>query len=188
MSDKKLLMQGVMNFFFKKEEGKCLSNFWECDVVIMDEGEVREYGSGENCFHGEKFLRIGKLCEDEKRKKELLEYGRKFLKGLCVTDGSVVKKMGRKFVLSKEELGLWYGLSIGVQKEICKYKFENYEEVREELVKSRGRVLIHPALRCSEEKLRTRLWEGKGIVVNGKIEVIGRNMLGDLWMEWREKL
>jgi predicted NAD-dependent protein-ADP-ribosyltransferase YbiA (DUF1768 family) len=72
--------------------------------------------------------------------------------------------------------------------EICKYKFENYEEVREELVKSRGRVLIHPAMRCSEEKVRTRLWDGKGIVVDGKIEVIGRNMLGNLWMEWREKI
>ena len=92
MSDKKLLAQGVMNFFFKKDEGKCLSNFWECDVVIMDEGEVREYGSGENCFHGEKFIRVGKLCEDENRKRELLEYGRKFLKGVCVTDGNVVKK------------------------------------------------------------------------------------------------
>ena len=83
---------------------------------------------------------------------------------------------------------MWYGLSIGVQMEICKYKFENYEEVREELVKSRGRVLIHPAMRCSEEKVRTRLWDGKGIVVDGKIEVIGRNMLGNLWMEWREKI
>jgi hypothetical protein len=101
MNNKKLLTQEVMNFFFLKEEGKCLSNFWECDVVIMDESEVREYGSGENCFHGEKFIRVGNLCEDEKRKKELLEYGRKFLKGVCKTDGNVVKKMGRKLVLSK---------------------------------------------------------------------------------------
>jgi hypothetical protein len=46
-----------------------------------------------------------------------------------------------------------------------------------------GKVLIHPAMRCSEEKVRTRLWEGKGIVVDGKIEVIGKNMLGKLWME-----
>jgi hypothetical protein len=55
-------------------------------------------------------------------------------------------------------------------------------------VKSRGRVLIHPAMRCSEEKVRTRLWEGKGVVVDSKIVVIGRNMLGNLWMEWREKI
>jgi len=115
--------------------------------MIMDEGEVRKYGSGKNCFHEEKFIRVGKLCEDEKRKRELLEYGRKFLKGVCLKDG-VVKKMGRKFVLRGEELDLWYRLSVDVQLDICKYKFENYEEVKEELVE-------------------------------GKIEVICRNMLGE---------
>jgi hypothetical protein len=29
------------------------------------------------------------------------------------------------------------------------------------------------------------LWEGKGVVCDGKIEVIGGNMLGKLWMELR---
>jgi predicted NAD-dependent protein-ADP-ribosyltransferase YbiA (DUF1768 family) len=187
MSDKKVLMKGVMNFFFKKEEGKCLSNFWECVVRIEDGDEVREYNSGESCFHGEKFVRIGKMCEDEKRKRDLLEYGSRFLRGVCEKDGGVVKKMGRKFLLSKEELELWYRLSVDVQIEICKYKYENYEEVREELVKSKGKVLVHPAMRCSEEKVKTRLWEGKGVVVDGKIEVLGRNMLGNLWMNLRDE-
>jgi hypothetical protein len=31
------------------------------------------------------------------------------------------------------------------------------------------------------------LWEGKGIVCDGKIEVIGGNMLGNLWMELRKE-
>ena len=94
--------------------------------------------------------------------------------------------MGRKFILSKEELELWYRLSIDVQIDICNYKYDNYEEVKEELVKSKGKVLIHPAMRCSEEKVKTRLWEGKGIVVDKKIEVIGKNMLGNLWMKLRD--
>lgn len=42
-------------------------------------------------------------------------------------------------------------------------------------------------MRCSEEKVKSRLWEGKGIVVDGKIEVIGMNMLGKLWMKLREE-
>ena len=174
----------IMNFFYKKEECRSLSNFWECEVRIVDEdGNVRTYDSGECCFHGEKFTRVGRLCEDTNRKKELLEYGNRFLKGNCEKDGSIAKKMGRKFILNKEELDIWYNLGVEVQREICKYKFANYEEVRNDLRKNMGKVLIHPAMRCSEEKVRSRLWEGKGIVVDGKIEVIGKNMLGKLWME-----
>lgn len=186
MSDKKILMDGVMNFFYKKDECKSLSNFWECDVVIFDEGIVREYDSGESCFQGEKFIRVGKLCKDEKRKEELFEYGKKFLKGICEKDASVVKKMGKKFILDKDELELWYIQSINVQVEICNYKFENYENVRNDLYKNKNKILIHPAMRCSEEKVKNRLWEGKGIVVDGKIKVIGKNMLGNLWMKIRD--
>ena len=188
LSDKKLLEEGVINFFFKKEVCRSLSNFWSCDVQILDDDVVRVYGSGENCFHGEKFIRIGQLCENEKRKKELMEYSKKFLKGVGEIDGNKVKKMGRHFILNNDELELWSKISVNVQLEICKYKFEHYEEVRNDLcVVSRGKVLIHPALRCSEENLKKRLWEGKGVVVGGKIEVLGRNMLGNLWMKLRDE-
>jgi predicted NAD-dependent protein-ADP-ribosyltransferase YbiA (DUF1768 family) len=187
MSDKKILTQGVMNFFFKKEEGRCLSNFWECVIRIEDGEEVREYDSGESCFHGEKFVRVGKLCNDEKRRNDLLEYGSRFLKEVCEKDGGLIKKMGRKFNLSNEELNLWYPLSENVQIEICKYKYENYEEVKEELCKSKGKVLVHPAMRCNEEKVKSKIWEGKGIVVDGNVKVIGGNMLGNLWMKIRDE-
>lgn len=186
MTEKRILSQGVINFFFKKEECRSLSNFWECIIVIQDGDEKREYDSGECCFHGEKFIRVGKLCQDENRKNQLLEYGSKFLRGICEKNGALVKKMGRKFILDKNELDLWHILSINVQKDICKYKYDNYAEVRDDLLKSKGKLLIHPAMRCSEEKVKTRLWEGKGIVVDGKIEVIGKNMLGNLWMELRD--
>ena len=186
MSDKKILTQGVINFFFKKEEFKSLSNFWECIIIIKDGNMIREYDSGECCFQGEKFIRVGNICKDENRKKELLEYGNKFSRGVCKKDGVIVKKMGRKFMLDKDELDLWDLLSIDVQNEICKYKYENYEEVRNDLIKSKGKILIHPAMRCSEDKLKSRLWEGKGVFVDGKIEVLGKNMLGKLWMNIRD--
>ena len=95
MNNKKLLNDGVMNFFFKKEECRSLSNFWGSVVVIKDEDERREYSNGESCFHGEKFIRVGKLCTDENRKRDLLEYGRRFM---SVMDPSIAKKMGRKFM------------------------------------------------------------------------------------------
>lgn len=187
MSDKKRLSENVMNFFFRKEEGRCLSNFWECDIKIEDDGEIREYDSGESCFHGEKFIRVGKLCNDENRKNDLLNYGRTFVSGICDKSGAVIKRMGRKFILDQYELNVWSKLSIDVQIEICNYKFDNYNEVRDELCKSMGKILVHPAMRCSEEKVRNRLWEGKGIVVDGKVNVIGMNMLGKLWMNLREE-
>ena len=187
MSDKKMLEERVMNFFFKKEVCRSLSNFWNCDVKILDDGEVREYSSGENCFHGEKFIRIGQLCEDKKRKKDLIEYSKRFLKGVGEMDGNKVKKMGRTFVLDNGELELWSKISVDVQLDICKYKLEHYDEVRNDLyVVSRGKVLIHPAMRCSEENLKKRLWEGKGVVADGQVKVIGRNMLGKIWMGLRE--
>ena len=38
------------------------------------------------------------------------------------------------------------------------------------------------------EKVKTRLWEGKGVVVDVNIEVIGKNMLGNLWMKIRDEI
>ena len=43
------------------------------------------------------------------------------------------------------------------------FKFDNYEEVRNDLRKSMGRVLIHPAMRCSEEKVKTRRKTESGV-------------------------
>ena len=186
MTDASILKFGVLNFFFKKEEAKCLSNFWKSNIIISHNNEVRQYDSGESCFHGEKFIRIGQLCSDDVRKQHLIEYGKRFLIDVCTKDGNVVKKMGRSLILTSNELELWNTLSVCVQEEICKYKFENYLAVRDELQKSKGKILVHPALRCSEDKLKYRLWEGKGIVVDGEIKIVGKNMLGDLWMKLRE--
>ena len=187
LMDKKILDRGVVNFFYKKEEYRSLSNFWECDVVVGG----REYESGEHCFHGEKYRRVGEVCGEENRKRELLEYSDRFVKGMCVyKKGADVKKLGGKkgMRLSEEELRLWGELSLDVQKEISRYKWVMYEEVKNDLKKSVGKVLVHPALRCSEEKLKDRLWEGKGVVREGKVEVVGKNMLGNIWMALREEV
>lgn len=191
IKDKNFLKENIINFFSKKEECRSLSNFWECKIIIQDRntGEIRDYDSGECYFHGEKFYLIGeKTINNEKRKKELIEYSKKFLSGNCEPDGAKVKKMGRNLILTSDELKLWEQLKIDVQKEICEYKFENYEQVRIDLLNSGHKILIHPALRCSEEKLKNNDWCGKAIINNGKIEVIGKNIIGKIWMELRDKL
>lgn len=182
MSQNNILEKGVANFFSGKKEFRSLSNFWENEVVL----EGRTYESGEHCFHGEKYIRLSELCEDE-RKQKLFDYGQTFMKPSPYKTGSMVKKMGGKkgLLLNSNELTLWSSISINVQTDICKFKMENYEEVRQDLLKSKDKVLVHPALRCSEENLKERIWEGKGVVVDGQIVVLGRNLLGQFWMELR---
>jgi hypothetical protein len=69
---------------------------------------------------------------------------------------------------------------------ICKWKYANYEEVRNDLKKSENRILIHPAMRCSLEKLeKSRIWEGRAKIVDGNVVIFGRNLLGNIWMEYR---
>ena len=174
----------IINFFSGKKEYRSLSNFWENDVIVNG----RTYESGEHCFHGEKYIRIGEISS-EKRKKILLEYGKTFLKPSPYTSGAIAKKMGGKkgMLLTPMELKLWEEISVDVQSDICEMKLEYYEEVRDDLKKSGDKILIHPALRCSVERLeRTRFWEGKGIIKDGKVVVLGKNKLGNIWMELRK--
>lgn len=171
-----------INFFSGKKEFRSLSNFWEKEVMI----DGRIYESGEHCFHGEKYIRLSEFCDPE-RKTQLLEYGETFQKPSAYKTGSMAKKMGGKkgLMLKPDELSRWFELSIEVQRNICRFKQENDEEVREDLRKSGTNILVHPALRCSPEKLKDRIWEGKSTVVDGQIVVLGPNRLGQIWMELR---
>jgi hypothetical protein len=75
---------------------------------------------------------------------------------------------------------MWDALSLDVQLAICQWKSTHYEMVRDDLRKSVGKILIHPAMRCSEAKLakvspfgatriNLRFWSDpkKGIEVTG---------------------
>jgi predicted NAD-dependent protein-ADP-ribosyltransferase YbiA (DUF1768 family) len=180
-------LQGtVINFFSGKDAFRSLSNFWEC-VVVLD---GREYESGEHAFHGEKYTRIGELTEDLARRRVLLEYGRTFLRPSQYKTAAVAKRMGGKagLELSGVELQMWGALSFDVQFAICQWKAGRYETVREDLRRSAGKILVHPAMRCSEAKLASRIWEGRAVVQDGRVVVLGRNALGRMWMQMRDDM
>lgn len=180
---KRLFESKVSTFFSKKKELNSLSNFWEGgDVRFEDEGEIRIYRNGESCFHGEKYIQISKFCEDENRKRVLEEYGRTF----GDNTPEVAKKRGGKkgLVLEKNELEIWNFLSWDVQKQICIYKILNFEEVRNDLKKCEGKILVHPAMRCSDEKIKSRIWEGRAVLdEEGNVVIYGENRLGNIWMD-----
>ena len=183
-ADKKMLDDVRINFFGKKEEYKSLSNFSKLEVVIGD-GIV--YDSGEHCIHGEKYRFLGNACEDLKRKELLLSYSEQFRKGSTFGFGAAVKRMGGKngVKLTDVETILWQTVCVDVQRQICEYKFDNYEVVRDDLHKSRGKLLVHPAMRCSDAKVLGKIWCGRAKVVDGKVVIIGQNILGVLWMDLR---
>jgi predicted NAD-dependent protein-ADP-ribosyltransferase YbiA (DUF1768 family) len=172
----------AIHFFSGKKEFRSLSNFWEREVVV----DGHTYESGEHAFHGEKYRLLSEDCEPE-RKQQLFEYSQTFMKPSLYKTGASVKRMGGKkgMPLSPEELSKWYILSLEVQRNICRWKLEHEEEVRQDLKKSGTQLLIHPALRCSEEKVKERIWEGRCVIVDGNPVVLGQNRLGQIWMDLR---
>ncbi len=181
-----LLKQGVVNFFSGKSALRCLSNFWECEVVV----DGRVYESGEHAFHGEKYTRLGALCEEPARQRALLDHGSAFRRPSPYKTGAIAKRMGGKrgVLLSDVELGRWGSISMHVQFDICQWKLDHHAIVRADLLSTKNMLLVHPALRCSEAKLASRIWDGKGVVQDGRIVVLGRNELGRMWMQLRDDM
>ncbi len=167
----------MITFFSGKKEYRSLSNFWEKDLTVNG----RVYESGEHCFHGEKYTQLGELYGSEK----LIEYGKTFQKPSAYPVAMAKRKGGKKgLCLTLEQLKDWYGISLEVQRQICLAKLQE-EEVQADLRKSGDKLLIHPAMRCSEEKVKERIWEGRAVVVDDKLVVLGGNRLGQIWMDLR---
>jgi len=87
--------------------------------------------------------------------------------------------------LTADEIEKWNNISVDVQKEICKYKIENYDVVKDDLTKSGDKKLVHSASRFN--KIENCFWDGRASLNEAKdeINIEGINMLGNLWMELR---
>lgn len=174
-------------FFFRKKQFQSLSNFSPHSVTIDNS---RKYLTGEHAFHGEKYFLLGQKCQDSQRKNKLLSHSKKFVEPSSYDTAAKAKRAGGKsgLALSGEELLLWDTLNEEVQRKISKWKVEKYPKVRKDLLDTKNKILIHPAMRCSLEKLKDRKWEGRMITENGKNKIAGGNKLGQIWMEIRSSL
>jgi predicted NAD-dependent protein-ADP-ribosyltransferase YbiA (DUF1768 family) len=169
----------AVTFFSGKKEFRSLSNFWEKEITLNG----RTYETGEHCFHGEKYTLVGELNQNQK----LIDYGKTFQSPSAYKTPNLAKKMGKGLRLSESELIDWYKMSLDVQKRICQSKLQHHE-VHQDLLKSGDRILIHPAMRCSDEKVKERIWEGRAVLVDGELKVFGANQLGEIWMDFRKSL
>ena len=55
------------------------------------------------------------------------------------------------------------------------------------LINTNNSILIHPAFRCSNEKMKDKIWEGRVVISEGKNIILGNNILGQIWMNIRNK-
>lgn len=169
-----------ISFMASKKSFNSLSNFYTCDVVI----ENRLYESGEHCFHGEKFYRIGTKFEN----KEMIEYSNSFVKPSPYLTSLDAKRAGGKkgYKLSDDEIKYWDSINTSIQYEICLYKVNKYEEVLSDLTETHNKVIVHSISRCSDNMLAKQKWAGR-VLHTAKFEILGQNILGKLWMQIRKE-
>ena len=166
-----------VNFFSRKKELLSLSNFWLSDIKINYMNSYIIYPSGEHCFHGEKFRILGTIDNDPK----LISYSKQFRSPTNLTPRQAKIKGGKNgFQLNQKQLSCWNNnIAIVVQNKICNYKFNNYQQVRNDLLDSNDKILIHSARTLGP-------WNGRATYNNNELTVLGENKLGEIWMNIRK--
>lgn len=139
-------------FFFRKKKYQSLSNFSPYPVIIDNS---RKYLTGEHAFHGEKYFLLGQTSNDSQRKNKLLSHSKKFLDPSIYDTSLKARRAGGKsgLALSVDELLLWDTINEEVQRKISNWKVEKYPEVKRDLLDTENKILIHPVMRCSLEKI-----------------------------------
>lgn len=175
------LTQDILKFYSKSKIGKCLSNFFECEIKIYD----KEYISGEHAFHGMKYFIIANNtnCPNcHKRKQELLDYSKKFESSNTEFTPNDAKKEGGKkgLFLTENEQKIWNEKSYDIQKLISNYKIQKFPEIKQFLKDNKNKYILHQDNRATEKTI----WGGK--ILGNKL--IGDNKLGILWMELAKML
>lgn len=161
----------------KDESVRVLSNFAELDVVLGD----KHYKSGEHAFQCEKYLCAAGVAAssggggDEEREEKLKNH----VKKIEVSGSALLaKQLGSKskgMKMTETECKEWNKSSIYVQFKICESKLERHECVREILSRDAEPVLfLH-----QENRGKAPYWGGRIDKETG--ELIGKNMLGEIW-------
>jgi predicted NAD-dependent protein-ADP-ribosyltransferase YbiA (DUF1768 family) len=171
----------VETFFSKKRAFQSLSNFAQLDC----EWEQVTYPTGESAFHAAKFITIAKHIDDKKRALELTEFAAVFSDPHLLPKDA--KKMGKTGLrLTQDELDIWHVNCVVEQNAICESKYFKHQQVRDDIMITKNKTLVHTATRCSEEKVVNCFWEGKAVIRDGGVVILGSNWLGRVWMNIRE--
>jgi len=178
-----LIKQQVETFCFRKTYLQSLSNFSPHKVEL--DGIM--YPTGEHAFQASKFLKVAQHTSDPSRKQLLIDFASKFTSNSLSSFHA--KNLGKSGLsLSTDELSIWMACAIVVQNNICQYKFLNFPSVRLDLLSSKDKTLVHSASRCDDYMASKRIWEGKPVIQNNQLVILGQNILGDIWMSYRNSI
>ena len=183
-ADKRILNDGVITFMSKKVEFSELSNFSDHPVKITrKDGSVVEYQNGESAFHGEKLYTIATRVDQQQQQQQrnalILVHSMKFVSGgefNNLTPAQIKQKGGKKaFPLDASELAIWDREGPDIQRQISRYKAKHSPSVHKSLMKTVGKMLVHPAMRVKSELMHKKVWEGRATVVDEKIVISGQH-------------
>ena len=112
---------------------------------------------------------------------KLISYSKQFRSPTDLTPSQAKVKGGKNGLkLNQNQLLFWdKTLAMMIQTNICNYKYNNYEQVRNDLLKSNDKVLIHSARTLGP-------WNGRAKYNNNELTVLGENKLGKIWMNVRK--
>ena len=162
-----------MYTFNKKEK---LGNSWGSITI-----RGLAFQNGEQALSGLKYLLLSQRATDLERKELLEIFSQTFVLNGLTPD--LIRRGGRRSItLTREELLFWETARIDIQREICLQKYKQYPEIREIL--KNFDVFVHVSSASmntciSDEDFADRIWDGR--IVDG--EIIGKNMMGEIWME-----
>lgn len=171
-------LENPLKFYSKSadKEAAKLSNF-----LLQVQVGGKMYKTGEHAFHACKFECVASLYEDGlDRKQKLLGHAKLIETASTPLDA---KKLGgrSKCALTLSELNKWNSASINVQRQICEYKLARYPCIRNTLIGSKDRYILH-----QENRGKKPIWGGR--IDKKSKELIGQNILGKIWMELRNTI
>ena len=167
--------RSVLKFFSRSKDAsvRILSNFSKHRVSVSG----FSYASGEHAFQSEKFLRLANDATAERSRVLTAQSDKvKLAEGPLEAKRCGGKSKAKGLLLTTEEQKKWGKVSMIVQAEICKYKFNNYPECRELLEQHPTHYLLH-----QENRGKEPVWGGR--IKDGAL--VGKNKLGVVWMKAR---
>jgi ribA/ribD-fused uncharacterized protein len=171
--------KNVVKFFSssKDKDAALLSNFAPMAVVL----DGTKYKTGEHAFHACKFqCAMDMEGVSPERKQHLLDHKDRVIQA---SNSLGAKKLGGRAQceLTEAELKVWANVAESIQTKICEYKLGRYNLVRQFLLESEDKYLLH-----QENRGRQPIWGGR---INQQTkELIGDNKLGKIWMVLRDIL